>query len=60
MIVIPAIDLKEGQCVRLIQGDFGRATVYAEDPAHMASVWKAKGAERIHVVDESPRHLRHH
>jgi phosphoribosylformimino-5-aminoimidazole carboxamide ribotide isomerase len=51
MIVIPAIDLKEGRCVRLVQGDFGRATVYADDPAGMASVWKARGAERLHVVD---------
>ena len=51
MIVIPAIDLKEGRCVRLVQGDFGRATIYADDPAVMASVWKQRGAERLHVVD---------
>ena len=51
MIVIPAIDLKEGRCVRLIQGDFGRATIYADDPVEMASIWKSKGAERLHVVD---------
>lgn len=51
MVVIPAIDLKEGRCVRLIQGDFGRATIYADDPAEMASIWKSKGAERLHVVD---------
>jgi len=51
MIVIPAIDLKEGRCVRLVQGDFGRATVYADDPAAMALVWKGRGAERLHVVD---------
>ena len=51
MIVIPAIDLKEGRCVRLTQGDFGRMTVYADDPVGMACVWKAKGAERLHVVD---------
>lgn len=51
MIVIPAIDLKEGRCVRLVQGDFGRATIYADDPAEMASLWKSKGAERLHVVD---------
>jgi phosphoribosylformimino-5-aminoimidazole carboxamide ribotide isomerase len=51
MIVIPAIDLKEGRCVRLVQGDFGRATVYAEDPAAMALEWKQRGAERLHVVD---------
>lgn len=51
MIVIPAIDLKEGRCVRLVQGDFGRATVYGDDPAAMAVAWKEKGAERLHVVD---------
>ncbi|MDP1991373.1 MAG: 1-(5-phosphoribosyl)-5-[(5-phosphoribosylamino)methylideneamino]imidazole-4-carboxamide isomerase [Syntrophales bacterium] len=51
MVVIPAIDLKEGRCVRLIQGDFGRATIYADDPVEMASLWKGKGAERLHVVD---------
>ena len=51
MIVIPAIDLKEGRCVRLVQGDFGRATIYADDPAVMAAVWKSRGAERLHVVD---------
>lgn len=51
MIVIPAIDLKGGRCVRLVQGDFGRATVYADDPTEMAAIWKNKGAERLHVVD---------
>lgn len=51
MIVIPAIDLKGGLCVRLVQGDFGRATVYADDPAAMAAIWKQKGAQRLHVVD---------
>jgi phosphoribosylformimino-5-aminoimidazole carboxamide ribotide isomerase len=51
VIVIPAIDLKEGRCVRLIQGDFSRATVYADDPVEMASRWKTRGAERLHVVD---------
>ncbi|MCE5283585.1 MAG: 1-(5-phosphoribosyl)-5-[(5-phosphoribosylamino)methylideneamino]imidazole-4-carboxamide isomerase [Deltaproteobacteria bacterium] len=51
MLIIPAIDLKEGRCVRLAQGDFRRSTVYGEDPVAMASLWKAKGAERLHVVD---------
>jgi phosphoribosylformimino-5-aminoimidazole carboxamide ribotide isomerase len=51
MVVIPAIDLKGGRCVRLLQGDFDRATVYADDPVVMASVWKQRGAERLHVVD---------
>jgi phosphoribosylformimino-5-aminoimidazole carboxamide ribotide isomerase len=62
MIVIPAIDLKEGRCVRLARGDFGRATIYADDAVVMASVWKQRGAERLHVVDldgslaGAPRH----
>jgi phosphoribosylformimino-5-aminoimidazole carboxamide ribotide isomerase len=51
MIVIPAIDLQGGRCVRLLQGDFDRATVYADDPVAMASTWKQQGAERLHVVD---------
>lgn len=51
MIIIPAIDLKEGKCVRLSQGDFGQTTVYADDPAQMARSWQEQGAERIHVVD---------
>ena len=51
MIVIPAIDLKDGCCVRLVQGDFRRSTVYADDPVVMASVWKQRGAERLHLVD---------
>jgi len=51
MIVIPAIDLREGRCVRLSQGDFSRVSIYEGDPAFVASVWKEKGAERLHVVD---------
>jgi phosphoribosylformimino-5-aminoimidazole carboxamide ribotide isomerase len=51
MIIIPAIDLKEGSCVRLSQGDFRRVTVYADDPAAMARQWQELGAKRIHVVD---------
>ncbi|MDO9586038.1 MAG: 1-(5-phosphoribosyl)-5-[(5-phosphoribosylamino)methylideneamino]imidazole-4-carboxamide isomerase [Syntrophales bacterium] len=51
MIIIPAIDLKEGKCVRLLQGDFGQVTVYADDPVQMARSWRDQGAERIHVVD---------
>jgi len=51
LMVIPAIDLKEGRCVRLAQGDFERSTVYAEDPVEVASRWKSQGAERLHVVD---------
>jgi len=51
MIVIPAIDLKSGQCVRLAQGDFSRSTVYSDKPEDVAIRWQEKGAEWIHVVD---------
>ena len=49
--VIPAIDLKDGRCVRLIQGDFARATVFGHDPVAIARAWAAAGATRVHVVD---------
>jgi phosphoribosylformimino-5-aminoimidazole carboxamide ribotide isomerase len=51
MIVIPAIDLKGGKCVRLKQGRMEDSTVYGEDPAAMARHWEAQGARRLHVVD---------
>ncbi len=51
MIVIPAIDLKEGRCVRLRQGRMDQESVYSEDPVQMARHWESKGAERLHVVD---------
>ena len=51
MIIIPAIDIKNGQCVRLAQGDFKRVTVYADNPVDMALSWEQKGAELIHIVD---------
>ena len=51
MIIIPAIDLKDGRCVRLEQGDFRRVTVYSDDPIGIARKWEDNGAERIHVVD---------
>jgi phosphoribosylformimino-5-aminoimidazole carboxamide ribotide isomerase len=51
MLVIPAIDLKAGRCVRLYQGDMDKATVYAEDPVATALHWQSAGAERLHVVD---------
>lgn len=51
MIVIPAIDVKDGQCVRLAQGDFRRVTVYSDNPVEIAKMWQAHGATRIHVVD---------
>jgi len=51
MEVIPAIDLKGGRCVRLYQGDYGRETVYSEDPVGMARHWESLGAPRLHLVD---------
>lgn len=51
LLLIPAIDLKGGDCVRLRQGDLADATVFSQDPAEMASQWVQQGAKRIHVVD---------
>ncbi|RJQ14765.1 MAG: 1-(5-phosphoribosyl)-5-[(5-phosphoribosylamino)methylideneamino]imidazole-4-carboxamide isomerase [Nitrospiraceae bacterium] len=51
MIVIPAIDLKDGKCVRLLQGKKEEVTVYSDDPAAMAQHWASSGAELLHVVD---------
>ncbi|MEO5346771.1 MAG: 1-(5-phosphoribosyl)-5-[(5-phosphoribosylamino)methylideneamino]imidazole-4-carboxamide isomerase [Magnetococcus sp. YQC-9] len=51
MILIPAIDLKNGQCVRLFQGEMQQATVYSDDPSAMARHWQSLGAQRLHVVD---------
>jgi len=51
MLLIPAIDLKDGHCVRLKQGDMNQATVFSDDPAEMARHWLAQGARRLHLVD---------
>jgi phosphoribosylformimino-5-aminoimidazole carboxamide ribotide isomerase len=51
VLIIPAIDLKDGRCVRLKQGDMASATVFSEDPVAMARHWAAEGAKRLHVVD---------
>lgn len=51
MIVIPAVDLKDGRCVRLSQGRMDQEAVYSEHPAEMAKHWESKGAARLHVVD---------
>ncbi|MFO0152556.1 MAG: 1-(5-phosphoribosyl)-5-[(5-phosphoribosylamino)methylideneamino]imidazole-4-carboxamide isomerase [Burkholderiales bacterium] len=51
MLLIPAIDLKDGQCVRLKQGDMDAATIFSNDPAAMAEHWLAQGARRLHLVD---------
>jgi len=51
MIVIPAIDLAAGKCVRLRQGDMNQQTIYSDTPADMARHWEAQGAEILHLVD---------
>jgi len=63
MIIIPAVDIKNGKCVRLSQGRMDLETVYSDDPAAMAKKWEDEGAEIIHVVDldgavaKSPRNI---
>ncbi|AGH49809.1 1-(5-phosphoribosyl)-5-[(5-phosphoribosylamino)methylideneamino] imidazole-4-carboxamide isomerase [Sphingomonas sp. MM-1] len=51
LIVFPAIDLKDGQVVRLAEGDMARATVYGDDPAAQAAIFAEAGADHLHVVD---------
>ncbi len=51
MLLIPAIDLKDGKCVRLQQGDMNASTTFGEDPAAMARRWLDAGARRLHLVD---------
>jgi phosphoribosylformimino-5-aminoimidazole carboxamide ribotide isomerase len=51
VLIIPAIDLKDGRCVRLKQGDMASATVFSEDPVATAKHWAEQGARRLHVVD---------
>lgn len=51
MLIIPAIDLKDGQCVRLRQGEMGQSTVYGDDPVAMAQRWVDAGCRRLHLVD---------
>jgi phosphoribosylformimino-5-aminoimidazole carboxamide ribotide isomerase len=51
MIIIPAIDIKDGQCVRLYQGEMDKETVYFPNPVDAAKHWVEQGAERLHVVD---------
>ncbi|MFW6333374.1 MAG: 1-(5-phosphoribosyl)-5-[(5-phosphoribosylamino)methylideneamino]imidazole-4-carboxamide isomerase [Thermodesulfobacteriota bacterium] len=63
MIIIPAIDIKGGRCVRLLQGRMDAETVFSDDPSAMARQWAEQGAEMIHVVDldgaveKTPRNL---
>ena len=51
MLLIPAIDLKDGHCVRLVQGDMDQSTTFGEDPAAIAARWLEAGARRLHLVD---------
>jgi len=51
MELIPAIDLKEGRCVRLLKGDFAAETVYSDQPASVLELYRSLGARRVHVVD---------
>jgi len=51
MLIIPAIDLKDGRCVRLFQGEMDRETVYFEDPVGAANHWLSEGASFLHIVD---------
>jgi len=51
MIIYPAVDVKEGRCVRLVQGEFDKVTVYSDNPVEMALKWEQLGAQYLHVVD---------
>ncbi len=51
MVIIPAIDLKGGKCVRLLQGEEGTETVFHNDPVAVARLWEEKGAKRLHIID---------
>ena len=51
MLIIPAIDLKDGKCVQLQQGLMDKSTIFSENPAEMARKWVDEGAKRLHLVD---------
>lgn len=51
MLIIPAIDIKEGKCVRLTRGDFAQKKIYLDNPCDMAVIWRKQNAKMIHVVD---------
>ena len=63
MLIIPAIDLRAGKCVRLVEGKLDRETIYSDDPAAVARIWENSGASWVHIVDldgafaGSPRNL---
>lgn len=51
MKLYPAIDLKDGNCVRLLQGDYNEVTIYGNSPAEMAKKWESLGGDYLHIVD---------
>ncbi len=51
MRIVPAVDIRGGLCVNLVQGDYGRETVFSKDPASQAEHWRGLGAEIVHIVD---------
>lgn len=51
MRIVPAVDIRGGRCVNLVQGDYGRETVFAEDPVKQAIAWREQGASLVHIVD---------
>jgi len=51
MLILPAIDIRNGKCVRLQQGDYGKETIYGDSPVEMAKHWEGQGAEFLHLVD---------
>ena len=51
MLILPAIDIRDGNCVMLTQGRLDAETVYSSDPVYLAKIWQAKGAKRLHIVD---------
>jgi len=51
MLIIPALDIKDGHCVRLKQGNMSEATVFSDDPVGMAKHWQSQGARRLHLID---------
>ena len=57
MDIIPAIDIRDGKCVRLLQGDYSKETIFGEDPVEIALRWESEGADWLHIVDlDGARH----
>ena len=51
LLIIPAIDIKDGKCVRLVQGEPGTEKIYSDDPVEMAILWRGENFKALHVVD---------